>query len=224
MNTSDCRRDSEPCSLVNGQVAGARERGWVDGAAASGLVGRLGGSTSSGRRPPGQAPPRVPASVEATHSMDEGIARRRDWPAAAAALRSASGGPSSILHRAQPGGGEWGRTSPARLAGGGGEALEGEPCLDGGSGWTTGHGGAETVEGETLSVLVTSGVAVTARCSGLRWPGWMSRTTTLAAISRQSEIDRVREREQRIWESRKDADVQILAKLKEALGKAEVVE
>ena len=161
--------------------------------------------------------------------MDEGVARGRDWLAGRCGVLQAA--PRRLVHRARPGGGGWGKnvdrtTSRRRWRGARRGAVPRRPrrLVDGRGGWENGHGGAETVEGETLSVLVASGVAVTGTLLGAAVAGWMSRTTTLAAISRQSEIDRVREREQRIWESRKDAYVRILAKLKEALGKAEVVE
>jgi len=80
------------------------------------------------------------------------------------------------------------------------------------------------LEAGTLNVLVASGIAVAGTLLGAVVAGRMSRKTAHSAISLQAEVDHARARELRIWESRKDAYVRILAKLKEALGKAEIVE
>lgn len=80
------------------------------------------------------------------------------------------------------------------------------------------------MKAETLSVLAASGVAVVGTLLGAVVAGRMSRTTARSAISLQAEIEHARARDLRIWESRKDAYVGILGKLKDALGKAETVE
>ena len=80
------------------------------------------------------------------------------------------------------------------------------------------------MEAGTLSVLAASGVAVAGTLLGAVVAGRMSRKTAHSAISLQAEVDHARASELRIWESRKNAYVGILGKLKDALGKAETVE